>query len=100
MKQMTIPIDQAGRLVLPKNVREELAIKPGDRFSVSVQGMSVMLTAQTETGGFVRKGKALVFSSPSEEQLTDAEVNALLEESRAEREGAAFGASARRKNRK
>ncbi len=87
MKQLLIPIDQAGRLVLPKSIREELAIKAGDTFSVSVQGTSVMLTAQSEKGGFVRQGKALVFSTPGEEQLTDADVDALLEESRGEREG-------------
>jgi AbrB family looped-hinge helix DNA binding protein len=82
MSQTIIPIDQAGRLVLPKTIRDELAIKPGDTFSVSVHGMSLILTAQTEKGGFVHKGKALVFSTPGEAQLTDADVTALLEESK------------------
>lgn len=44
MKHDMIPIDQAGRIVLPKNIREELAISPGDLLQISVQGMAVTLT--------------------------------------------------------
>ena len=70
MKDLLIPIDQAGRIVLPKDVRDELAIKPGDTFKVKVQGITVTLTPNNETTGFVRKGKALVFSTIGNQTLT------------------------------
>ena len=85
MKEMTVPIDQAGRIVLPKDVRQELALEPGDSLKLSVHGDSVTLTPRKETVGFVRKGYALVFASAGEGQLGPETVNGLLGEIRAER---------------
>ena len=86
MKEAMVPIDQAGRIVLPKDVRQELAIKPGDLFQVSIHGSSVTLTPNKETHGFIRKGKALVFSSIGGKTLSQETVNRILEESRNERD--------------
>ncbi|HEV7925540.1 MAG TPA: AbrB/MazE/SpoVT family DNA-binding domain-containing protein [Verrucomicrobiae bacterium] len=86
MKDTLVPIDQAGRIVLPKRVRQELAIKPGDTFKVSVQGVAVTLTPNKESTGFVRKGKALVFSTAGEATLNEETVNEILESGRAERD--------------
>jgi AbrB family looped-hinge helix DNA binding protein len=58
-----VPIDKAGRVVLPKHVREELAINPGDRLKVSVHGNEVTLRPATAKSGFIKRGRALVFSS-------------------------------------
>jgi AbrB family looped-hinge helix DNA binding protein len=85
MKEMTVPIDQAGRIVLPKDVRQELAIEPGDTLKLSVHGCSVTLTPHKETVGFGRKGYALVFSTAGEGKLGQETVNGLLGEIRAER---------------
>ena len=85
MKDVLIPIDQAGRIVLPKNIRQELAIKPGDMFKVSIQGAAVTLTPSKESAGFVRKGKALVFSTSVNDTLSEEAVHAVLEEGRAEK---------------
>jgi AbrB family looped-hinge helix DNA binding protein len=82
MKDLLVPIDPAGRIVLPKKVRQDLAIKPGDVFKVSIQGAAVTLTPEKATAGFIRKGKALVFSAPGSGSLSTDEVNALLEASR------------------
>jgi AbrB family looped-hinge helix DNA binding protein len=90
MKQMTVPIDQAGRIVLPKDVRQELAIKPGDTLNLSIQGSSVTLTPNKEATGFVRKGRALVFSITGDETLKLETVNEILEEGRNERSGQSF----------
>ena len=86
MKDMMVPIDRAGRIVLPKDLRDELAIKPGDTLKISVNGSSVTLTPSKEESGLVRKGKALVFSSSGEETLKHETVSRILEEERAERE--------------
>lgn len=84
MKDVLIPIDQAGRIVLPKGVREELAIKPGDVFKISINGTAVTLTPDKQSAGFVRKGKALVFSTSGGEVISQKSVNAILEEGREE----------------
>lgn len=86
MKETKVPIDQAGRLVLPKEVRQELAIKPGDTLKVSIYGSSVMLTPNKETTGFIRKGHALVFSTMGEEAFGQEEVVEAIKEARAERD--------------
>ena len=72
-------MDQAGRVVLPKAVRQELAIKAGDVLKVSVHGLAVTLTPNQEITGFVRKGKALVFSTAGEAVLSAGTVAELLE---------------------
>jgi AbrB family looped-hinge helix DNA binding protein len=86
MKHDMVPIDQAGRIVLPKGVRQELAIKPGDTFKVSIDGLAVTLTPNKESTGFVRKGKALVFSTAGDEILSEEAVQEILESARAERD--------------
>jgi len=90
MKESRVPIDPAGRIVLPKDVRQELAIKPGDTFKVSIHGSSITLTPNKETVGFVRKGQALVFSTSGEETLSQEIVSRIVEESRDERNERSF----------
>jgi AbrB family looped-hinge helix DNA binding protein len=84
MKDLLAPIDSAGRIVLPKKVRQDLAIKAGDVFRVSIQGAAVTLTPEKETAGFARKGKALVLCAPGSGTLTTEEVNKVLEVCREE----------------
>jgi AbrB family looped-hinge helix DNA binding protein len=91
MRELTVPIDQAGRIVLPKDVRQELAIKPGDTFRISVHGSSVTLTPNKESAGFIRKGKALVFSTMGEEMLRNETVSRMLEKARADRDDQSLG---------
>ena len=86
MKNDVVPIDQAGRIVLPKNVRQELDIMPGDTFKVSIEGVAVTLTPNKESAGFVRKGKALVFSAADEQTLSEETVQGILQSGRAERD--------------
>ena len=87
MKHNVVPIDQAGRIVLPKSVRQELAIKPGDTFKVSIDGVAVTLTPNKERTGFVRKAKALVFSTAGDETLSEETAREVLEAARVERDG-------------
>lgn len=85
MKETTVPIDRAGRIVLPKEVRQELSIKPGDTFKVSIHGLSVTLTPKKEASGLVRKGHALVFATTGGEVLREDTVDKAMEETREER---------------
>jgi len=77
MKEVLVPIDKAGRVVLPKDVREELAINPGDLLKVSVQGDGVTLRPSRDTAGFVRRGRALVFSTGNPDLLENEIVEAV-----------------------
>ena len=96
MNAVQVPIDPAGRIVLPKRLREELAIKPGDTFAISVQGTTITLTPNTPQAGFVRKGKALVFSARPDATLTREATDALLSELREERSNAVLKGLSRR----
>src|SRR5438445_13890958 len=84
MKDLTVPIDPAGRIVLPKTVREELAIKAGDRLRVSIHGLAITVTPAKQIPGLVRKGKALVFSTGGSERIGAETVNRVMEECREE----------------
>ena len=63
MNDVLVPMDKAGRVVLPKHVRDELAINPGDRLKISIHGDEVILRPSREASGFIKRGHALVFSS-------------------------------------
>jgi len=63
---------------LPKAVRQELAIKPGDVLRVAIRGSAVTLTPNKDITGLVRKGKALVFSTAGEGVLSEGTVEDLL----------------------
>lgn len=70
MNDFLVPIDNAGRVVLPKQVRDELAINPGDLLKISIHGGEVTLRLIREASGFIRRGHALVFSA-NEANLLD-----------------------------
>lgn len=70
MKANLVPIDKAGRVVLPKWVRERANLLPGDELKVSLDGQRIQLEPAVEESGVVRKGKALVFRSQSRQKVT------------------------------
>jgi len=43
MKEATVQIDQAGRLVLPKRVRESFRLSAGDTLAVGIKGDAIEL---------------------------------------------------------
>ena|SRR5688572_14916804 len=85
MKPVDIPIDGAGRVVLPKNVRDDLAIEPGDTLAVSVRGNEITLRPNKVKAGFIRRGKALIFSSGGKELLDRETVDRIIAEERDKR---------------
>jgi AbrB family looped-hinge helix DNA binding protein len=63
MKDVLVPIDKAGRVVLPKDVRDELSINPGDLLRISIHGNEVTLSPNREVPGFIKRGSALVYTT-------------------------------------
>ena len=53
MKATTVPIDKAGRVVLPKWVREEANLLPGDELKVSLDGQRIQLEPAVQDAGLV-----------------------------------------------
>jgi AbrB family looped-hinge helix DNA binding protein len=84
MKEVLVPIDKAGRVVLPKDVREELAIHPGDLLKVTVIGNEVTLRPSKEVCGFIKRGKALVFSTGETDLLDSKTVENVRDAARSE----------------
>ena len=77
MSDVLVPIDKAGRVVLPKNIRQELAIKPGDRLRIAIHGNEVTLRPISDESGFTKRGRALVFSSEGGDLLDNATVETI-----------------------
>src|SRR5688572_23606160 len=86
MSETLVPIDNAGRIVLPKEIRDDLAISGGDVLELSVRGREVTLRPVRRASRLQRKGKALVFCSGGSEVLTAEVSQKLLEGVRSERD--------------
>ena len=84
MKTQTIQIDQAGRVVLPKPLREKLNLMAGDKLRLSLEGDSIRLVPTSGAGELFRKGRVLVFRGDFAEPITTKKIDDLIEQ---EREG-------------
>lgn len=87
MKSELIQIDKAGRLVLPKPLREQFNLVPGDKLRVSVEGNGFRLEPTESGGKLVKEGSVLVFAGAFAEAVTTEKVTKLLEGEREERLG-------------
>ena len=82
MKKETLHIDQAGRIVLPKPLRERFNLLPGDKLQVSTEGQTIKLEPTHPAGALVRKGSVLVFRGEFNEPVTTDLVQEILAEDR------------------
>jgi AbrB family looped-hinge helix DNA binding protein len=82
MKNETIHIDKAGRVVIPKPLRDQFNLLPGDKLRLSVEGDGFRLAPAESGGDLVRKGSVLVFTGDFAEPITNAKVNEILAEDR------------------
>lgn len=60
MSTMKIAIDSAGRLVIPKEIRREVHLKPGDQLEVRCREGRIELEPAPLAVRLVRKGELLV----------------------------------------
>lgn len=91
MKTEMIQIDKAGRVVLPKPLREQFNLVPGDKLRLSVEGNGFKLEPTDAAGKVVKKGSVLVFIGGFAEPITTAKVNEMIEQEREGRISAASG---------
>ncbi|MGH9671682.1 MAG: AbrB/MazE/SpoVT family DNA-binding domain-containing protein [Bryobacteraceae bacterium] len=59
----TVTLDKAGRLVLPKTLRDELHLSPGDTLDLTVQGGAVTLRPRRSSSPLQKKQGVWVFST-------------------------------------
>jgi AbrB family looped-hinge helix DNA binding protein len=58
-----VTLDRAGRVVIPKNLRDELHLSPGDTLDVTVQGDEVKLRPRRSSSPLQKKQGVWVFST-------------------------------------
>jgi AbrB family looped-hinge helix DNA binding protein len=80
----TLTIDKAGRIVLPKPIRQELRIEPGDTFEVETLGDEIKLRPVRRQATVRKKQGVWVLSTG--ERTTVETVNELIQETRNERD--------------
>jgi AbrB family looped-hinge helix DNA binding protein len=80
----TVTIDNAGRVVIPKTLRDELRLAPGDTLALESDGERVTLRPVRSTSALRKEQGIWVFRSGR--KLTAAETDQALENLRAERD--------------
>ena len=77
-----LTIDKAGRIVIPKSLREELRLEPGDSLEMESAGEAITLRPLRGTGPLVKEHGVWVFhgGQPLPAATTDEALQQLREE--------------------
>ena len=84
-----LTIDKAGRVVIPKSVREELCLEPGDSLEMETAGEAITLRPVRGTGPLVKEHGVWVFHAG--QPLSASATDELLQRLREERDLANLG---------
>lgn len=84
-----LKIDRAGRLVIPKPIREQLGLEAGAELEMEQSGDRIALIPVRATGPLTKEHGVWVWRTG--ERLTAAETNSVLEQVRMERGESARG---------
>jgi AbrB family looped-hinge helix DNA binding protein len=87
----TLNIDRAGRIVLPKPVRDELQLSPGDALEVEVSQDRIVLRPARSRGQMFKEHGVWVFDSG--QQISEETVRKTIRKGRVERERRILGKS-------
>lgn len=83
MKIGQVEIDKAGRLVLPKQIRDLCQIQAGEKLDIYLEGTRITLQPECISSGIFRKEGLLVFRNEGNEGQFSAQEE--LDKSREER---------------
>lgn len=78
---MEVTIDAAGRLLLPKAVRESLGLTPGSKVDVSIYGAGAQITPGGRTARLVREESGRLVAV-SETPVSDEDMFAVIDAGR------------------
>ncbi len=84
-----ITLDRAGRLILPKTLRDELRLAPGDTFDLTVKGEEVTLLPRRSSAPLQKERGVWVFRTGK--PLRAEETEETLRDIRAQRQRQAAG---------
>ena len=79
---MTITIDGAGRIVIPKALRDELGLREGTPLSVTSDGVGVRIEPVREGGRLVERNGCLVIESATGRVVTSEEIRQAIDAGR------------------
>jgi AbrB family looped-hinge helix DNA binding protein len=82
MKAESIQIDRAGRIVLPKAVRDKFNLSAGDKLRLDVDEAGIHLAPSLAAGKLIREGTVLVFTCEVGQPISNELINSMLEEDR------------------
>ena len=71
MKGATVQMDRAGRVVLPKPLRDRFRLRGGDTLTIKVRGDAIELRPARATGQLKRVNGVLVFSGSGPPSAAD-----------------------------
>jgi AbrB family looped-hinge helix DNA binding protein len=83
---VALTIDKAGRLVLPKAIRDEMQLRPGDTLEMENSEDRIVLRPRRGTTGLHKKQGIWVFSSGAGVPISAEATDGILERIRRERE--------------
>ncbi len=88
MERMKATVDEAGRIVLPPDVRDQLQLRPGALLEVRIRDGTIELEPESVPHKLVKKGRFTVLVPTRPVPPLPANiVETLLDEMRREREG-------------
>jgi AbrB family looped-hinge helix DNA binding protein len=83
---VVLTIDKAGRLVLPKLIRDEMQLRPGDALEMESSEDRIVLRPRRGAKGLHKKQGVWVFSSGTGVPISAETTDGILEEIRRDRE--------------
>lgn len=86
-----LTIDKAGRVVIPKSLREELQLEPGDSLEMETIGEEITLRPVRGTGPLTKEHGVWVFHSG--QPLSASATDEMLRQLREERDSTQLGAN-------
>lgn len=66
---METTLDRFGRIVIPKQIRDDLGLAPGAVLKVEERDEGILLKPVEEAASFVREGTVLVFTGEAQGDL-------------------------------
>jgi len=79
---MQTTIDAAGRVVIPKSIREAAGLKAGSPLKVEYRDGKIEIERKSSKARLVRKGSLLVIRIPGAPKMTVEETNEWIRKSR------------------
>jgi AbrB family looped-hinge helix DNA binding protein len=79
---MNVTIDNAGRVVIPKPIRDAAGIKPGSPLQIQYRDGRIEIEPKSPPARLIRKGGVVVASIPGAPKMSVEETNEWIRKSR------------------